>query len=365
MIGIKRITINELDSLVSSLSYPSWEVIPISRHRAKSYIQNPRCLPNDVILYLAFADEKLVGYRTVLPDWLLSNGEVIRVCWLSGVWVNPEFRRQGIASDLLQAVLKDWEDKVLCTNFTNSSKAVFTKTTQFVQVASLSGIRLYLCPCLARILPPRGGFYNKLRPIWQMVDCFLSILSPMPFLAKRIKTQNVDLTLSESVDDVFTQMFEELTRTTPTGRSKAELNWITEYPWLVAAPLGDAIGQKYFFSSAPKQFEQMLVKVYEKKNSIGFYMVNNVDGFLSTPYIFCPQGKEKLFARIILKQSAHLNCKRITTYHEPIALEMAKMIPFCWLTIPQKREFFATKALTGKYDNSPRFLEGDGDCAFV
>ena len=315
MISIKRVPVSDLNALVSSPDYYSWEVIPISRHRAKSYINNPRSLSSDIVLYMAYLDDKLVGYRTVMPDTLFVNDEAIKVGWLSGNWVDPSLRRKGIASSLFNAAYVDWDGNLLFTNYALESKAVYDKTNNFSKVTSLNGTRTYIRPCLTRILTSRGKFFKILKPLWLVIDLVLKVLNPLPLLARCIQVKGVKYEYLKNPDDDIVNLLSKQMPISPSQRGGSELKWIFNHPWLVSATLGDRIGEKYFFSSSPKKFESLLVKVFRDGNLLGFILMNNTNGFLTTPYIVYSNSEEKTFAKVLLKHAVAIQCQRVTTYH--------------------------------------------------
>lgn len=366
MISITRIKVSDLIPLVSNPDYPNWEVIPISKNRAISYFNNPRCNPNDVVLYLAYIDGKLVGYRTVMPDTLFKDGKAIYVGWLSGNWVNPKLRRKGIASELFRAASDDWSGRFLYTNYALESKAVYDKTERFVKVQTLIGTRSYIRPCLAKVLPVKGKIFRVTKFVWKFLDIVLSIVNPLPLILKSFRLKGVDLEYVNKPDNELISLFIKITEKSPTRRTAKELDWILQYPWLVSSPMADRIGQKYFFSSSPKRFEQYFIKVYRKNDLIGFLMINDTDGYISTPYIYSKNNDSSLFAKILLKHAASVGASRITTYHQKIAKDLKGLWPFGWLSLGQQRNFFATKEVVNELGHYVLpFLEGDGDCAFV
>jgi len=95
-------------------------------------------------------------------------------------------------------------------------------------------------------------------------------------------------------------------------------------------------------------------------------MMNLTDGFLTTPYIYCGDKDSKLFAKILVKHAAILGAKRVTTYHEQISKEIKGLTPFGWFAIKQTRNYFATKQVAQSLsERHIKFVEGEGDCAFV
>jgi hypothetical protein len=266
---------------------------------------------------------------------------------------------------MLQEVLADWDSNVLSTNFTTFSGSVIDKTKQFVEVDTLKGVRVYLKPCLARILPPKGVLFAQLKPFWFLIDFLFSICNPLPLFRRLIKINDISLEYSHSADEEVVRMFQEYTRMSPLQRTGNELKWILDFPWLVSSPLGDRVGGKFFFSSSPKRFDQLITKVFRKGILLGIIMTNFTDGYLTTPYIICAEGDESVFARVILKQAISMQCVRVTTFHEAVGDAIRAVKPIGLFSIGQKRKVFCTKSLFEKMGKVPNFIEGDGDCAFV
>lgn len=362
MLQIKRYTISELEQFINSPQYNAMPIVPISRHRAKSYLQNPRVKPSHVVLYLAFSHDEMVGYRTLLPDTVMASNGVEQVAWLSGSWVKPSLRREGIATLLFYEALKDWEGKLLYTNYAPEAKAVLDKTENFNLVYSLVGKRFYLRPCLLPILGKRGGLFRWLKPVWWLMDKLLRLLNPLPWLAKCIKVRGMQWEYLSLPDDELAHLFEESTAQSAIQRKRQELEWILSYPWLVSSPLGDKIGERYFFSSAPKQFIQSLVKFKQNNRTVGFALINVTDGVVSVPYAHCPGGNYDALARFILKHSMAVGATRLTIFHPQLVEALKKRSPFGWFSKKQLRNYFATHSVNLP---NPHFIEGDGDCVFV
>lgn len=362
MLRIKKYRLSELQAFVNSPLYEAMEVVPVSKHRVNSYINNPRANADDFVLYMAFLGDELVGYRTLLPDMLYVDEATLRVAWLSGNWVSPAHRRKGISSQIFRQVFDDWEGRLLYTNYAPESKAVYDKTGKFTHVQSLPGVRLYLRPCLYPILSKRGKQFRFLKPLWWTVDRILWLINPLPLFAKGIKLRGVGLEYVATVDDELAKLFEEATDASPLQRKRQELEWIMKFPWLVPSPLGDRVGERYFFSASPKRFQQQLVKVYKEKTLAGFIMLNHTDGVASVPYVsFQPEDVE-LFTKIILKHAMAVGADRLTVYHAELSRSLRSLKPFGLLSRKQYRNYFASQSLSL---SNTTFLEGDGDCVFV
>ncbi len=76
-INIKKYTKNTLSDYLDSDEYRNSEIWPISFHRALSHINNPRLDDDDVILTIAETDGQIIGYRTVMADYVFRQSLVL------------------------------------------------------------------------------------------------------------------------------------------------------------------------------------------------------------------------------------------------------------------------------------------------
>jgi len=83
MIQIRQLNKAQLLTFIYSEEYKNLTFIPITKHRAISHIHNPRADDDDIILFLAYENEELVGYLGVLADKIYYQNSPIKCGWLS------------------------------------------------------------------------------------------------------------------------------------------------------------------------------------------------------------------------------------------------------------------------------------------
>lgn len=367
MIKIYRINTNDIQLYSQDPQLSERENIPISRLRAMSYSVNPRANPTDTVLYLAYKDDTLIGYRTIMPDLIFVDGKEMKVAWLSGNWVHCDYRRQGIATLLLDEALKDWGSRLMYTNYALESKFVYDKSDKFEELLTKKGRRFYLRPCLYSLVPNKSPFFKRNSWMLKLADTFLRIFNPMPLYGKTLRLdKEVEFEYLERPDNEISEMFERVCSSTPTRRSRVELQWILRFPWLVSSPLGDRIGRKYYFSSNPKRFSQSIVKVYKSDLLVGFLFFNLTDVKLSVPYCLFKDEDSNLMAQVIMLHAFKYRASMVTIYQPEIIKEIKQKFLFSLFSRKRIQIYFATKeivsALTGKVNT---FNDGDGDCAFI
>lgn len=367
MIKVYRVNANEVQIYSTDPQLAEREHIPISRHRAMSYAANPRASTTDVVLYLAYRDDKLIGYRTVLPDLLFIGDRQIKVGWLSGIWVHEEYRRQGVALLLLDEAIKDWNNHLLFTNYALESKAVCDKSGKFEILSTIKGRRYYLRSCLSILLPPRASFFRKNVFLLKCIDFILGIVNPIPLFTRMISLgSDVEFEYLSRPDNEMSEMFENICSMTPTRRSRFEFQWILRFPWLVSSPLGDRIGEKYFFSSSPVRYYQSIVKVYNSDILVGFIQFNLNCGKLTVPYTSFNPEDSKLIAKVILLHALKFKASMITVYNSDLIKAFNGIGVYRLFSRSRKRNYYATNELTRELRGTKIvFNDGDGDCAFV
>jgi len=363
MITVSRLTVRELSIFINDTSLVDRKILPISRQRAMSFMSNPRADSSDVVMYLAYDFDELVGYRTVLPDIAYVEGVPVKVAWLSGSWVHPDYRRKGISSELLNAINADWEQRVLTSNFALHARKVYDKTNNFKPIARISGARFYLKSTFLRT-------YNCCRynnPLLYCLENVINFFNPTALLRCFIRMpKDVELEYFTRLDDELSSMFEEAANSTLTGRSRIEWNWILRFPWLQPAPLGDRLVSKYYFASAPPTFNQYIVKVYGNKDLIGMLHIQHSHTRLTVPYSYFEPEHADVMAKVVLLHAKKLKATFITLYNKKLIDELKGYRLFFLSVTKRKREYLATNYLAEKLKGSSlRFSDGDGDCAFI
>lgn len=364
---ISKIKNSEIHHFADDSQLAEWENIPISRYRAISYSKNPRSDPQDVVLYLAYIDGRLVGYRTIMPDLAFVGDTRIKVGWLSGNWVHNDFRRQGIASLLFDEACKDWGSRLLYTNYALESKAVYDKSGKFELLDVRKGRRFYLRSCFSTLLPARSSVFRKNVFALKGLDFLVNLVNPIPRIVRMMKLgASVDLEYLSHPDGEVFDLYEKECKSTLNRRTRTELQWILEYPWLVSSPLGDRFGAKYYFSSNPKRFSQSVIKVYRSGNLLGFLMLNLNDDKLSIPYCSFNSKDSGLMAKLVWLHAVRLKASMVTVYEPSLVDAMKQRWILRVFSKGRDQNYFATKELVHELGgDGVVFKDGDGDCAFI
>lgn len=369
---IKRLNISELESYINSEEYKTSEDIPISRHRALSYINHPDAKTNDIVLCLAYIDGRLMGYLGILPGYLKLYDIHKKVGWLSCLWVSPNARGKGIAKVLVKEALQAWDYKVLATEFTPEAKNLYDRSGEFEELYTATGVRGFLRFNLQELLPNRFPKLSGFKDILKAVDYTGNALVNMGLLFSGQKTsKNYTIEYLSYLDEETTEYINSWQRRELLCRDADELNWITRYPWVLNACTEDKNTKRYYFTSIAKRFNLLNIKLLdENENIIAFIMLSVRNNNLKIPYCFVEEKDVSKVLEVIYLHMHKMKLNMFTTYHPLLTKYINKSsTPFIYKR-DIRRTYLATHSLKSEIENFNTnsklyFQDGDGDCAFT
>ncbi|QNM84267.1 hypothetical protein H9W90_08580 [Polaribacter pectinis] len=367
MISIQKITVQELEDFVSSSVYLALKDKPISKPRAISYVNNPRAKKNDVVLYLGFLEDELVSYRTILPDIFFNENKPTSFGWLSGNWVGEKHRRKGISTLLFKEVLKDWEGKLMYTNYAEASKLVYDKTDEFLLLKELKGTKYYNRFCLADILPTKNKLFEKTKMLWQVLDVILNVFVDFKNLFSSSIKNRFSVKVNENSSTSILAFTDNFTSQNLFRRSEEEFNWIQKYPWVLTDEVSRKASEAYNFSLYSNNFESNFYTVYNVANNlIGRILITIRDGHVKIPYAFFLEENSKEIASFIIDKCNKEKIKTIVVYNQKLETELNEQLSFV-----TKKEFSQKYFITKKLEKSIKktseitIQSGDGDVVFT
>ncbi len=355
-------TAAQLVAFTQSEQFSTLKHLPVSKLRALSHLHNPRLIPEKPIMYIAWLNNQVEGYRMVLCDRLFDGDEAIPVCWFSCVWVNPALRGQGIAKKLVNRCLADWGGHILGADPVVASKTLHFSTGNFKGDLYLTGVRAYLRANTASILIKKKPALAPLKPMFNLADAILNLTVP---IQDEALPKNVEvITFVDDKTDAFIQPY--LSKLL-FKRDKNDLNWITQHPW-IRSDKPDNESKRYYFSSLAKRFDfvQWLLKDAKGK-IVGYAMLSIRDGHLKTPYVFVEDAYVDTLAKAITSLMVNEQLEMLTTFHPGLTQYFAQhKRPYIFVK-SIRREYFASVPISQyvKMGAKPNICDGDGDQAFT
>lgn len=366
---IQKIKLRDLIDFVESEFYHKLPHKPISKARAHSYNNNPNGKPEDIVLYMAVDNNQmLVGYRTILSDVFYANGKAIRLGWFSGNWVHPHHRRKGISSFLFNEVYKDWEGKLVYSNYAEASKRLYDKTGKFEALRSIAGYRYYYRSCLGELLPPKSIFFRYITPLLTTIDHFNNLFLKLFAKKNGTKTDTHSITRITDWSDLNLINYINLAKQKELFRRDVQTyQWIENYPWIKTDLETKKLSDRYQFSSYAEKFSSNFYQIHntQTNEAIGFFQMIIRDHHLKIPYMYSsPEGIETII--YFLKEAIEKNKIRYFTIYDKelnLALQQQK---FYLQQKPFTQNFFITKKLAVQFSNirTMAIQSGDGDSVF-
>ncbi|MCL1943084.1 MAG: hypothetical protein FWF54_05995 [Candidatus Azobacteroides sp.] len=279
-----KIKLKDLKAYTESEQFKKFAVKPISPLRAESYIANPRADSEDIVLYMLIEGEVLVAFRTILTDYLYTkNDEIIKFGWYSGNWVSLKHRRKGYSKFLMKESFKDWNGKMMALNMAENSKLMFLKSRKMFLFKQRLGIRFYLYPDLMSILKDKVIF-SKVKWCLPMLSKLIGFYTKLK-LSIFYKKNNLFYCELNNLDDECNKYIENnhIKSNELFQRSKTELAWIFQYPWITNKQTNKF---NYPFSYLVSDFKFRVIKILKDGETTGFFIYSLINRKMKILYYF-------------------------------------------------------------------------------
>jgi len=326
---------------------------PLSRERIASYQNNPNAKPDDVVLYMLTDEKKLVAYRSVLPDYYYGK-ETEHFAWLSGNWVHPDYRRKGLSRQLLDAVMKDWNGRLMYSNYAPESHALYQKSGKFHLISHREGYGFYLYAKPSRL------YRQRVKKPWWFFLHFGDMAFALVAAAKRLVYSAPSLRLQVDIkskpDEEFYRLFADR-HMLGFERGKNELEWIINHPWISHSKQNQA----YYFSHRAKQFFYRFLVLKDKGEACGLAMLQYRDGRLQVPYFQVSKGGHEELAAWLIRYCRKKHVQYMIIY-DPVLSEALAMHGKQFVYHKSKAQNIYASWQPSGY--SPLAYDGDGDYVF-
>lgn len=357
---LKIYSLEELEPYLYTLYSNPESILPVSPLRLRSYLENPRASSSDPVLFEMRKDGKVIAFRSLLPDCFYDReGEPHRFAWLSGNWVDPGMRRQGISTRLLETVEERWEGRLMYTNYAPESKAVYDHTGRFRVIADRAGKRFYLRSDAETLLSKRVGFKKLLKASDHLIN-----QRHERSLENYLASLRVDCDLKH-IQGIVAQLSKLVDRHQQHAlfrRDREIFEWALQYPWVTEQ---DCDPINYHFSYRASHFENIIYHVvHPEGNGLLWLLIHN--NALSVPYQFSDsEALHSCMASTIVRTMIENGCTYTTIRYPELTdqLMMHRNIFLSARNMPQL--IFAHEKLASLIPEQSLIHDGDGDVMFT
>ena len=366
--NIKSIQVGELISYIQSEEFLHADFWPISPVRAISHAMNPRADKDDTSLLLVYDSADLVGYLGLLPDLYFHDNGPQKIFWISCMWIKPEYRRKGMAMNLLEKAYEICNGNIFISNYIPRSKSAFIGTTYFVEHSLLCGIRAYIFFDLTHILINKKPGLRFFQPLFYLADTTLNL-----FFLMRIKLKIRKLTITNRYiafhyfEKNINDLINRSTKNSMFRRDAEIFQWMVDFPWVKDMMEQGINTDKYYFSQYSRDFRQYFIKITDTyQKVIGFFMLTLHKGVLKVPYIFASSNLVPDIAIYLIRFMADFKIPVLVTHHSPLVREIEGRRKIFLHQRKSKYGLITTKKIADKLEKTENiFYEGDGDGAFT
>ena len=362
---LKTILIKDLVQFIEDASVAQLPDIPITPLRALSQKQNPSADSEDPALIVAYnQEEEIVAYFGCLPD-RIAAAPAEKICWSSCWWGHPE-KGKGATMQVFYQALKLWKGKMLFDALPEKSESILNHMG-FFSFRKINGIRGFMRFKWRKIIPARYPKLKAIEFLFGWMDWLLNVayairiaiwdvLQKEDFQIKRINT----------IDHQATDFITKHNNNELIGRGQDELNWIIQQPWLEVNKDGvGPMSQTYFFSAYAKQFENIVLKVWHKKEMVAVLFMTLRDGELKLPYAYFEKEKAALVGKVIVRKMIEFRAETFVCFNKELWTYFRENSgPFYHLRLIDKT--FGYSSELEKYMNEDVVIQdGDGDVVFT
>ena len=352
-IDIKKISIKELSEFIDSDFFKNLNTKPVSPDRALSYINNPRSVPNDPVVYMLLLNKELVCFRTVIPDFIYKNDEKEKIAWLSGSFTKINYRRKGYSKLLLDEIIKDYNQKIIYTNYAPESHLLYSNSGKFKIVTERKGRRFYGKININDFIKKKSFFMMLIKPFSNLLISIFARFKRATYHTDRsIKIEEHKKQLPKN----FIKNIQN--RQSLFNREQKDFEWIFNFPWLTTNK--EYFNYDYPFSFYTNDFKYHFLHV-SKQNDNAWLILMERESSIKLSYYSCTNIK--LAAKAILDLCYTTKAKTLTILDRELSQEIiAHKMPFIYHK-PFHMGIYASFPIEnpGQY----QFQDGDGDYIFT
>jgi len=358
------------DELDSNLFWES-DNMPITKHRALSFMNNPRADNNDIVLIVAFELNIIVGYIGIVPDIIYLNDREYKIGVLSTWWVNPSCLKSGIGKKLLFCALSCYDGKLYLSGYTKVAESIYKKTNLFHLIENSSGIIInkrfwfnnyYSRSILKKITPTRLKII-----ITNIINRNLIKKQKYWIYKNKIIINNIRFEYVDKFDISAEKFIQQHNKNELFKRNIQVLNWIIDYPWVLETSLNDGFYDKYYFSSEANIFNFFNILIYDLNNKlVGILILKQRDSHLTIPYIYYEDDYFNTITRLLILHIFQLDIMTVSTFNNELINQLKTLNAPLYITKSKKNNKPLISNKFKSFDLSNYTLQdGDGDLVFT
>lgn len=316
----------------------------ISRTRAWSIIHNPYATDDLNIVSAIFVNDEVAAYTHLFPDE--QDGQ--RIYWNTTLYCNPKYEGRGYAAIVIGQFCELYGEHYFDLNAADASIANLKfcgLNVDFVPQYVLSGRAIH------------GNSWKARFARWKE-RLEYARTNRKAELEKEIKDASYRIQYTTFVDDNVYAFIKEHSANDVFLRPQDIFNWILQYSLMVESPVRERVARDSEFTSTRAAFHIYGVEVYERRELIGFYILNVSENTVDVSYVYCAKESQKKVFLSITEHILHFGKPQVLTLNNQLVKFLQEYRIFT-KTTQYNRSFAYPQGFV--YDASKEMQSGDGD----
>ena len=262
--------------------------------------------------------------------------------------------------------MDEYAHRVLLSGFTPEAGNLYRRVGLFEEIRPSDGIRGYLRPNLADLLPPKGPRWQRAKPLLRLLDGLLAWPNALR-LRFHSEALPCGIRYMEGMDGAAANFVAARLSGGPVRSGPDVLDWWLRHPWVVQAPLADEVAKRYHFTSMARQFSTQALQLLDAEGAVcGVLVLTLRDGHLRVPFAFFDDERVATVAQVIFAYALRSGSKMLTLYCPRLTAhcERSRTPFFALRRLP--RTFFMGKPLAEALGGQGLTMQdGEGDLGFT
>ena len=262
-------------------------------------------------------------------------------------------------------MLEAWQFNVILAEFSVEATGLYERAEGMKELPPVAGLRGYLRPNLADLLPPKGHFWQKMTPFLRIADQLLAL--PTGLRLRFFRLPKPRIRFLKRIDEAAAA-FISTHQTGEFSRRDADwLNWMLDHSWVLETNRPDDFSSRYYFTSTAREFQFLLLEIQKESGEmVGLAALHLRNGHLRIPFAWFAGGQTKAVGQAILSEAIRMKANMLTVFNPRlVAFFHENRTPFFWKRT-QNRRFFIGKGLADFFENRPFLMQdGEGDLGFT
>jgi len=353
-----------LNELLGNISFWQAKIIPITKQRIISQINNPFAEEKDTLLIVAYDNDDIVGYIGLLPTIFKKDHITYKYFWGTTWWINSEYTKTGVGIYLLMSAFEESKNRFAAIAFTESAKVVYANYRELGRIKEQKGFDFQFFYDIDYLNKQEKTIKKTIKKIVLPIKNLLSYKKLQKW-SNGNNESNFKLEYVNYIDEEILNFIKFNQKNEISLKNNVFLEWILKYPWVLQGTLTEELKSKYYFTSIERTFSFLYLKVSDiSGNVIGFLVMRLRDNHLTVPYLYYETKYIGEIVTIIWQHIYNLKIKTFTTYRTEIhQYIIEKQLPFIKINY-FLRYYVLSKEIENNISNY-NLQDGDGDAIFT